>query len=357
MKFRTILAAGTLAVASVAGIWALGGVNQVNACIHPPKEFKYPIKAGTQKGLIFFADGYETMIIQPGYKVENAELKNRNDAIEGFTTVAWVIPVPQLPDLYEEANKETFSKLADFTPGIESRPDTRNSLGKKDWGEDGIDEEKQGIELDEKIQVGDYTIQPIKARGELGGTQLNEWLDTNGFAKINDDVLTHYLDNEFFWLAVKLHKAEGLPADGQVSPLKIGFKTDQPVYPLKINQGTGTFDLDLWLITNKEVDLDKSKAAGLTTNEQRNRFELQKNRETKFSALPEEIRKEAVDLTELKNLKAGKLFCYRFEGKGLGKDDSLSKMKSDLTFEWKPEKKKDDTSVEPKSPKPDNPKK
>ena len=128
MKFRTIVAAGSLAVASVAGIWALGGINEVNACIHPPKEFKYPIKAGTQKGLIFFADGYETMIIQPGYKVENTELKNRNDAIEGFTTVAWVIPVPQAPDLYEEANKQTFSKLADFTPGLENRPHERNNL-------------------------------------------------------------------------------------------------------------------------------------------------------------------------------------------------------------------------------------
>lgn len=310
----------------------------VQACIHGPSEYTVPIKAGGQAGLIFFADGRQEMVIRPSYTVElpeDGKDKAKNDASTKLTSLAWLIPVPSLPDTYKEADDKLFSKLAEFTKGEDKEKQnwgkgTRGAPGEADLGL-----EEDGMAMEEAVKVGDYTIQPIKAKGEMGGNELNAWLKDNGFGSVAEDTLKFYVGKEYYWLAVRLHNAKGLPADGSVKPLQIGFATDKPVYPLKINAGRGEFDLDLWLITAKEVDLEKSKAFGLETFEQGDSSTVQKNRETKFSALPEQVKKIAADDAGLKALKAGKLYCYRFQGYDLDGSTNLGKLENDLSFEFK----------------------
>jgi hypothetical protein len=313
------------------------------ACIHGPSEYTVPIKAGGQAGLIFFADGRQQMVIRPSYTVEmprDAKGNVKDDATTKLTSLAWLIPVPNLPDTYKEADARMFGKLAEFTKLEE--------LDKRNWGKDEKSaggaalgrEDENGMELDEVVKVGDYTIQPIRAKGELGGTELNGWLKDNGFGSVAEETLKFYVGKEYYWLAVRLHNPKGLPADGQVKPLQIGFATDKPVYPLKINAGRGSFDLDLWLITNREVDLEKSQAFGIQTYEQVDAETRQKNRDTRFSALPETARKVAADDNGLKALKSGKLYCYRFQGYGLDGSTNLAKLENDLHFEFKAAEKK-----------------
>ncbi|MCA8913578.1 MAG: DUF2330 domain-containing protein [Planctomycetes bacterium] len=337
-SFRNVLAAGAVTAAVAFGSLFVANTQTVQGCLHPPREFEYPIKAGAQKGLVMFADGHETMVLRPSYKVEGEGLKVKNDAVEGFTTLAWVVPVPNLPDSYKEGEEKLFDKLATFTKPYEefaansSREDSPRARGGKS---------KQGAEFLEEVKVGDYTIQPVKAHGEIGGVELKGWLKDNGFGALEDDVLKYYLDNDYYWLAVKLQRDEGLPKDGQVKPLQISFKTDAPVYPIKINQGKGSFDLELWVITGKELDLDKSRKFGLTTVEQNDGLMGQSNRETKYESLPEEVRKAADANDKLKSLKEGKLYCYRFFGAGLDGKTDLSKLDKDLSFEFKPEPKEE----------------
>lgn len=332
-SIQNILAVGSISAAIAFGSAFLSSTQPVQGCIHPEREFKYPIKAGAQKGLIFFADGQEQLVLRPSYKVEGEGLKVKNDAVEGFTTLAWIVPVPNLPDSYKEADAKLFSELADFTEAEETLSADNARRGKhEDW--DGPDE-NEGAEFLEEVKVGDYTIQPVKAKGEIGAIELNGWLKDNSFGEVDAAVMKHYTDNDYFWLAVKLHRAEGLPQNGEVKPLQISFKTDKPIFPMKINQGRGSFDLELWVITKDEIDTTKTKAQGLETIEQQDLFMEQNNRKSEFTKLPTVVKDLIDGDAGLKGLKQGDLYCYRFFGVGMDDKVDLSKLESDLTFPTK----------------------
>ncbi|MBK8207553.1 MAG: DUF2330 domain-containing protein [Planctomycetes bacterium] len=330
LSFRNVLAGAAIAISATVAMYAFQPT-PVDACLHPPREFKIPIKADAQKGLIFFVDGYQETVIRPGYKLDTEGMKVKNDAVEGFTTIAWLIPTPNLPDNYKEADAAMFSKLEEFTKPEEN-------VGLNSAQEDGVDSdklEKHGAEFLEEVVVGDYKIQPIKASGELGVLEMKGWLKDNGFGEPTDKALRHYTDAGHYWLAVKLHNPKGLPANGEVKPLQIGFKTDKPVYPLRIYEGGGTFDLEMWVISDREVDTEKSKAYGLQTVEQRDVMMHQANRKTTYVDLPEEVRKIADDTKALAKLKKGDLHVCRFFAAGINDTIKLSEWKTDLTLEFK----------------------
>lgn len=321
------------AAAALAASVFIAGALPADACLHPPREFKIPIKADAQKGLIFFADGRQEMVIRPGYKLDTKGMKGADDAIAGFTTVAWLIPTPNLPDNYKEADSKVFAQLEEFTQAHDNSLEDSKHDDTNTWrGGAGA----KGAEFHEEVVVGDYKIQPIKAHGELGVQELKGWLKDNGFGEPKDDLVRWYTDKEYYWLAVKLHNPKGLPANGEIKPLQIGFKTDKPVYPVRIHEGAGAFDLELWLITRKEVDTDKSKAFGLRTVEQRDPMMAQTNRETTFANLPKEVSKVSADTEALKQMKEGKLYCYRFFAPGINDKIDLSRWDGDLSFEFKP---------------------
>ncbi|MCA8913577.1 MAG: DUF2330 domain-containing protein [Planctomycetes bacterium] len=329
-RLPVFAAAGAL---SLTAAWALIPQPTAEACMHPPREFKYPIKAGAQRGLILFSDGHEELVIRPSYKVEGEGLKVKNDAVEGFTTLAWIVPVPNLPDTYKEADAKLFTELGKFTEPKEPvwRGDPRNAEDPTDDAHD----EKEGAEFLEEVKVGDYTIQPVKAKGEIGAVELNGWLKDNGFGEVDAKVMKHYIENSYYWLAVKLHRDEGLPQNGEVKPLQIGFDTDKPVYPMKINQGRGSFDLELWVISADEIDTEKTKAQGLLTVKQKDPAMYQANRKTEYARLPKVVKDLADSDAKLKKLKEGDLYCYRFFGAGMDDKVDLAKLESDLGFPTK----------------------
>lgn len=335
--FRNLFAFCAIAAATAAMAPLFVG-SDASACIHPPVEVSYPLLPGTQLGLVFFDNGREELVIRPSYKLDLPETgphKPKDDAHGKLTTLAWVIPVPVVPDSYKEADEAMFGKLRDFTAVV--RDVDTNGLRSDAKGHKSLEDQRDGVELLEAVAVGDYKIQPIKAKGELGGLELKAWMKDNGFGEIKDETLKYYLGKDYCWLAVKMHNAKGLPADGNVKPLQIGFATDTPCYPLKINAGANSFDLELWLITRKEVDLEKSAKFGLKTAEQGDAGVSQSHRQTTFDELPELVRKSAQDVDGLKALKAGDLNCYRFFGKGMNKTTDLAKLEGDLKFEFKPE--------------------
>ncbi|MBK8207552.1 MAG: DUF2330 domain-containing protein [Planctomycetes bacterium] len=332
---KPVIVLMSAAAALAASVFVVGAL-PADACLHPPREFKIPIKADAQKGLIFFADGRQEMVIRPGYKLDTEGMKGADDAIAGFTTVAWLIPTPNLPDNYKEVDAKVFAQLEEFTKAYDNSPEDSKHDDTNTWRGKRGGAGAKGAEFHEEVVVGDYKIQPIKAHGELGVQELKGWLKDNGFGEPKDDLVRWYTDKEYYWLAVKLHNPKGLPANGEIKPLQIGFKTDKPVYPVRIHEGAGAFDLELWLITRKEVDTDKSKAFGLRTVEQRDPMMAQANRETTFANLPKEISKVSADAEALKQMKEGKLYCYRFFAPGINDKIDLSKWDGDLSFEFKP---------------------
>lgn len=306
------------------------------ACLHPAKEFKYPIKAGSQRGLVMFHNGKQHLVVAPSYKVDGVpEAKIKNDAIEGFTSLAMIIPVPNLPESYAEADAKLFSDLDEFTAPQELPDERDGKLGRN--GAKGHGEEDQnGTTFYESVKAGAYTIQPIKVSGEKGGIELNSWLSNNGFGAVADNLLNYYIENKFYWLAVKLDAEKGLPVSGNLKPLHLTVATEKPFFPLKIRAGEGEFDAELWVISADKIDLDKTKAFGLLTAEQREIDFIQKNRTTAPEKLPESAK--AIWSKFEMDKSPAELHCYRFYGAGLNKNGSLSKLDKDLTFEFKVEK-------------------
>ncbi len=332
------------ACAAISSVVLWGGLSlmepRVDACIHPGKTFEFPLKAGAQRGVIFFNNGREELVLRPSYKVEIDEAKlNADGTLPGLSQLAWIVPVPSLPDRYVEAEEKLVDDLQKFAAIESDAKDWQKGADARQGGpEKG---EANGAELLEAVQVGNYKIQPIKATGEKGGTELNAWLDDNGFGRVSESVLKFYLNKGHFWLAVKLSKEGGLPANGTVKPLQISFASDKPVYPLKINAGRGVIDLEMWLFCNQKLDAQCLDAYGMwltETEKSMGRFSTQKNRETEYSKLPETARKVldggAEKQADIRALKEGKLYCYRIWGENMDADGKLAKLESDLEFKF-----------------------
>lgn len=337
-------------IIAAATITAAAALVPAGACIHPPKGFLAPIDSGAQRGLIFWDNGRQELVIQAGYRVnihklERAEVTN-DGIVKGLRSFAWLVPLPALPDRYAELEPALFEDLHKFTT-IEPRVPAEDE-NEGDERALGIQEESaDGVEFHEAVKVGAYTIQPIKAKGELGGKELAAWLKDNDFGEVDDRILRYYLQHEYYWLAIKWAGEADLPADASAKPLQISFKTPRPVYPLKINDKRGEFDLELWLITREAVDISKSSRFGIKVAEQIDETLYQKNRQTSYVKLPESVRKLADPVEELKELRKGAVFCYRFVGKDLEADEGfdVGLLQEDLHFEFEKE-----VAAKPKDP-------
>lgn len=363
MRVLTYSIATAAALAAV--VW-LAAPRAASACIHPPKGFIAPIDSGSQRGLIFFDNGRQELIIQPGYRVNTEKLERAevtdDGIVKGLKSFAWLVPLPALPDSYAEAEATLFDDLQKFTAVGPRLPEDDN--GERTLGPVIFDDsEGDSVEFFEVVKTGAYTIQPIKAQGELGGKELAAWLKDNEFGEVDERILRFYLLENYYWLAIKWKSEADLPADGSAKPLQISFKTPKPVYPLKINDKRGEFDLELWLITREAVDLTKSRRFGIATAEQYDEELFQKNRETGYVKLPESVRKLADPVEGLKDLRKGAVFCYRFLGKDLDAEEGfdLGLLQEDLYFEFekniaakpKDEVKPDETRPEGEEPKTD----
>lgn len=329
------------------------------ACIHPPSGFAAPIDAGAQRGLVFWDNGREVLVIQPGYLVNETKLAE-DDLSEGrvksFKSFAWLLPLPALPDSYAEAETALFDALHEFTAIEERIPrQPREEAGPRI---SGAEETGPELEFLPTLEIGSYAIQPVKAKGEAGQAELKGWLKDSGFGEVDERVLRFYIQRGWYWLAIKLSADEGLPAGGSVKPLAVSFKTQRPVYPLKINDKAGEFDLELWLITRDEVDVSRLATFGMQTPEQFDEQFSQRNRVTAYAKLPESVRAQADTIEEFKAMREGDVFCYRLQGRALDAEDGidLGLLQEDLHFTFtKDASPKPEKEVQP-LPEPEKPK-
>lgn len=311
-----------------------------DACIHGPKGFKGYVDSGAQRGLVFWDNGREELVIQPAYTINTtafeAEEFTDDGMLKNFDSFAWVVPLPSLPDRYSEADPEIFTDLDKFTEVVSRIPEPEKSDDDDGGPVISFDESEKDIEFFEALEVGDYTIQPIQAKGELGGKELAGWLKSNGFGDLDERVLRFYLEHEYYWLAIKLGSKDGLPADGSAKPLQISFKTPAPTYPWKIYDKRGEFDIELWVVTRNAIDLTKSRSFGLETPEQIDDSRMQKNREPSYVQLPESVRAVADGTEDLKALRIGKVFLYRFIGRLIESEDGLdlALLQDEMSFEF-----------------------
>lgn len=291
------------------------------ASVHPNEDFHHYVDSGAQRGLLFWDNNRQELVIQPGYRINTIDIGEDeftpDGNLEAFTSFAWVLPLPTLPDKYQEVDPGLFDDIAKFT-AVESRlPAGSDGRDTSDTGSIISGSDSDEIEFLEALEVGDYKIQTIKANGEEGKEELADWLKNNGFGEVDERILRYYVEKEFYWVAIKLEAKDGLPPTGQLKPLHVSFESAYPVYPFKINDKQGAFDLQLWVITRDAIDLVKSQRFGIKTPEQNEDHLMQRNRETSYIKLPESVRAIADGSDDLKKLRIGKVFVYRFAGRDL----------------------------------------
>lgn len=310
---------------------------RAGACIHPPKDFKFAVENGPQRGIVMWENGRQELVMMPGYAVgsskdPDAKLDIGDDGmVRDFTGFGWLVPLPEVPDGYKEASKTIFKDMHEFT---RVRPRLEVLKGEDGPVISGDAPSEDGIKFLEAVSIGEYLIQPIKAKGDAGATELKAWLKENSFGEVSDGTLRWYVQRQWCWLAIKLSSAKGLPEAADAKPLQISFKTPRPVYPLKVNDGRGAFDAEIWVITRERIDLAKSRAFGLRTPEQDDDYYMQENRETGFVKLPQSVQDLSPDSEDFKGLRLGAIYCYRFSGKGYesSKGEDVGAWLDDMSF-------------------------
>lgn len=222
------------------------------ACCMLPATYEGTIGQSAQEALVIHADGRQELVLRINYHVE-AE-KSGGELPPYF---AWIITVPNEPDHYALADEKLFKDLFAWGNSKVVPQPRQNSKGAT-LQADIIPE---GVELGERVEVGPYDIQPVRATGMHALNGLNDWLKANGFPQEDADHMRYFVENGFTFLCVKVTPPAGgdaVGSSGMLKPLQISFATPAPYYPLKFSSRQGMFELNVWLLTKNKIDLEKS---------------------------------------------------------------------------------------------------
>jgi hypothetical protein len=204
----------------------LPGIVSADGVIFPPPD-RY-VAETDQKAVLFYDKGVETLILSITFT------GNAKD-------FAWVVPTPSRPEV-DKASSELFLSLEELTrPPVNRQWDGYN-LGAAPTTE------KSSVEVLETKEVGIYEIKVLAASK---ANDLAKWLSENGyqFPEKGGYVLEDYIKNKWYYTAVKI-RPEVVWKDvteklrtGQAAPLKLTFKSDKIVYPLKITSLTSLWQM------------------------------------------------------------------------------------------------------------------
>ncbi len=200
----------------------------VAACLHAPGGAR--VRQHEQMGLVVHGGGIEDLILRIEY-----------DVAAGTEKLGWVVPVPSEPTRYAALSPDLFEDVERWV-GLEYESEgTAEALV---LGALGVQEL-------EPHTVGPYDVQPIRATGETAASAVNEWLVDHGFHAIDDAPLQYYADREWTFLVVGIGSgASGaLPDRDELPPLQITFRSERPVYPLKLSTHMGTFGATIFLFS------------------------------------------------------------------------------------------------------------
>jgi hypothetical protein len=256
----------------LAGCLVFASVNAFgDGCVIPPTPFA-KVEIPDQRALIHFADGAETLVIDTSFEGDG-------------TNFAWVIPVPAMPKV-EPATVGLFPTLQSiFQPEVihnvpalfwlpilvglfvysilRARRQGRSIAGVLLlwllpmclWGlllpaGNGLGSAvstDQHVEVFDRKVVGVYDTATLKSED---GTALIEWLSKNGFATPTNflPAIRSYANEGWYFVASKIRLDGSLHEAAKPHPLALTFKTQKPVYPLRLTGiGNSRCRIDLYV--------------------------------------------------------------------------------------------------------------
>jgi len=205
-----------------------------------------------QKAVIFFEDGKEDLVLSTSFR-GNAE------------DFAWIIPTPSQPEV-SKSTQLLFDQLDEITrPYYAPLPETADGWETKNLSEDT----NRGVTILEEKTIDYYDISVIEANDKEA---LYNWLNDNGyyFPIEGRYIADEYIQKNWFFTAVKINDERFYRViadqlfEGRATPLRLSFKTEKIVYPLKISQLSGMSDE-----SQKDVYVDgkEGKALRLGNNQ------------------------------------------------------------------------------------------
>jgi hypothetical protein len=242
-----------------------------DGCVIPPTPFA-KVEISDQRALIHFGDGTETLVIDTSFHGDG-------------TNFAWVIPVPALPKV-EAATVGLFPTLQSiFQPEVVHNVPALfwipilvglfvySILRLKRQGRSIADmlvlwllltcfwsallpagsglgvavSANPEVQVFARKVVGIYETAILKSDD---GTALIQWLNKNGFATPTSflPAIRAYAREGWYFVASKIRLEASLHAAAKAHPLALTFKTQNPVYPLRLTAiGNNHCRIDLYI--------------------------------------------------------------------------------------------------------------
>jgi hypothetical protein len=165
-----------------------------------------------QKAAVLYRNGVEDLIISPTFA----------GPVERF---AWVIPVPSRPkvDKVDGALFHELGKLAFPMPAALPGPADRSG-------------KVAGVAVLERKQVGAYDVAVLEATDSQA---LYRWLRANKFAvqPAAKERLGQHIAEKWTFVAARVNvpRAARALATGTLAPIRLTFRTAEPIYPLRLS--------------------------------------------------------------------------------------------------------------------------
>ncbi len=108
-------------------------------------------------------------------------------------------------------------------------------------------------------RVGAFDTKTIAAKTP---NALLDWLRDNQFAVPTnaEPVVADYVKRGWVFVAAKLHRDDAAAATNAIHPLSFTFRTEQPVYPLRLTGvGNGPLRVELYVFGNERAEADHFK--------------------------------------------------------------------------------------------------
>jgi len=208
--------------------------------------------------LIIAQDGWQHLVLQPGYAA-------RDTGVAGVPRLGWVIALPEAPAgdsvISDSAIVETWNTLA----GMSAHPQPRfpgDSLALVSR------EETRDVRIVPTPLTGQYEVNILPAREGVGA--LNRWLAENRFGPLPASAESSYAAAGWTFVAVLIRPETGsrmLPSHGFLRPLRLSFRSDRIVYPVRLTAEDGSCHSFLFVASSAPINLADAEAYGFLPTE------------------------------------------------------------------------------------------
>jgi hypothetical protein len=217
-----------IALAAAASLWSATQPADACGC-----GVAIEAEVNSESGLVIDRPGSEQIIL-------SLDLQSQSDE-----RAAVVLPVPGVPEV---AAIDKGDPLAYLDEATQPPP----SVGSSGGGDGETAGAAPPVEVIGREEIGGYDVTRLASNDREA---LDTWLDDNGY-KVPDGaepIFASYIRQGWKFVAIRL--APG--SDGRLKPLRVSFKTDIPVYPMRLSQlSTRPIDLTLYTLADAQRQVE-----------------------------------------------------------------------------------------------------